>query len=343
MKKKIALAAVSLLLALIAGEITLRLLGYYGVRGADIEKLQLVDDPVVDYRRIPNLSWINNNLRYDINSQGWRDREHAFDKPAGTVRILSVGDSVTNGHGVNVEEIYTKRLERLLNSTAGATEYEVILITQGALNTEQEVHLAEVEGLRYSPDLIVLGYVLNDPAEGASLRRDRQQAHERSWIATLKEEARRSSIIHLGYRSAQRFSWAVRRSRGTSEVAGYATDDYFARLHRNPESWGRVTGAFERLERISEAVGIPVLVVIFPVLYELDSYRWADVHAQVAAAARSHGFHVLDLLDAYRDHDPEDLQVVEGDHVHPNVAGHRLAALAIESYLKERLWAAADS
>jgi lysophospholipase L1-like esterase len=338
LKLKLALAAFSIAIAFVVGEIGLRALGYYGVRGADVEKLRLVDDPVVDYRRFPDISWVSNNLRYDINSEGWRDREHELAKPPGTYRILSVGDSVTNGHGVESEEIYTRQLETLLNADPPSDlDYEVILITLGALNTEQEVHLAEAEGLRYDPDLIVVGYVLNDPAEGASLRRDRERARQRSMIEVIKEEAQRSSVIHLAYRTGQRLMWGARRAFGEAEVATYATDDYFARLHRSPDSWARVTGAFDRLERLSAETEVAVLVVVFPVLYDLESYPWAEAHGQVASAARERGFHVLDLLPAYQGHDPNDLQVVEGDHVHPNAAGHRIAAGAIERYLREQI------
>ncbi len=339
MTKKLALAGVSLVLSLLLAEVALRALGYYGVRGADIEKLQLVDDPVVDYRRVPGLSWIENNLRYDINSRGWRDREHTFEKPATTYRILSVGDSVTNGHGVNVGDIYTKQLETFLGQNPPRKlDFEVVLVTQGALNTQQEVHLVEVEGLDYDPDLIVVGYVLNDPAEGASLGRDRQRATERSALARLKGLGERSSIVHLSYRTIQQLGWLARRTLGQAEVAGYATDDYFARLHRQPHSWQRVTEAFDRLAQLTAERQLPVLLVIFPVFYELETYAWADVHAQVAEAAASRGFLVLDLLETYRGHDPNDLQVVEGDHVHPNPLGHRLAAEAIDRFLRETLW-----
>ena len=340
MKGKLLLALASLGLALAAGELALRALGYYGERGAGIEKLRLVDDPVVDYRRIPNLSWIENNLRYDINSRGWRDVEHTLAKPPSTYRILSVGDSVTNGHGVDLGEIYSKQLERLLDRDPPAPyeDAEVILITQGALNTEQEVHLVEVEGLAYRPDLILVGYVLNDPAEGASLRRDRERAQRRSAVDRLKGLGRRSSLVHLVYRAGQRLAWTARRLGGGAEVAAYATDDYFLRLHRQPRSWARVTRAFDRLRELSQRSATPVVIAIFPILHELDDYPWLEVHAQVATAASERGFHVVDLLEAYRGLDPNDLQVVEGDHVHPNPLGHRLAAEAIERHLRRNLW-----
>lgn len=339
MKARLALAAVSLLVTLLLGEVALRLSGYYGVRGAQIEKLQLVDDPVVDYRRIPNLSWIHDGRLYSINSQGWRDTEHTLDKPEGTYRILSIGDSVTNGHGIAFEEIYTKQLEANLDASPDRQhDFEVILITQGALNTEQEAYLAETEGLLYDPDLIVVGYVLNDPAEGASLRRDQERAQRATLLERVKEQAQRSSLVHLAYRSGQRLAWRLRRARGTAEVAAYATDDTFLRLHRNPKAWQRVVNGFDRLDRISTSTGIPVLVVIFPVLHDLESYAWLEVHEQVSAAAHEHGFHVLDLLPVYRGVAEGELQFVEGDHIHPGAKGHRLAAEAIETYLDQRLW-----
>ena len=113
-----------------------------------------------------------------------------------------------------------------------------------------------------------------------------------------------------------------------------ATDDYFARLHRDPESWDRVTRGLDRLARLSTEAEAPVLIVIFPVLYQLQDYPWSEIHEQVSAAARDRGFDVLDLLEIYREHDPNDLQVAEGDHVHPNALGHRLAAEAIDARLR---------
>jgi lysophospholipase L1-like esterase len=62
-------------------------------------------------------------------------------------------------------------------------------------------------------------------------------------------------------------------------------------------------------------------------------YPWTDIHARVAAAARRNGLVVVDLLSRYRE---AGFASVRADGVHPNAAGHRLAAEAIDATLKRR-------
>ncbi len=337
MGRKLLLLAASLLVALLAGELLLRAVGYYGVRGARIERIRPVDDPVLDYRRIPGTSWIYNNLRYDINRSGWRDRDYQLERPPGVFRIVVLGDSVTNGHGVEMEEIYAKVLERRLEeSRPGGLRYEVPILTLGALNSEQEVHLLEVEGLRYDPDLVVLAYVLNDPEEGASLRRDREARRHRSALRRLKELGQHSSLVHLVYRSGQRLLWRLGLALGREEVAPYVSNDYFTALHRDPTAWARVERSFDHLRELTEERQIGVVVAIFPVLHRLSDYPWAELHRQVRLAAEARGFEVLDLLGALGRHRASELQIASGDHIHPNPLGHRLAGEALYDLLLQR-------
>ena len=51
-----------------------------------------------------------------INTLGLRDRERATEKPAGTYRVVVVGDFVVYAHGVAQEEGLVAQLERLLQS-----------------------------------------------------------------------------------------------------------------------------------------------------------------------------------------------------------------------------------
>lgn len=53
---------------------------------------------------------------YLINSFGIRDKEYSFVKPRQTYRILVLGDSFTEGYGLNIEHTFSKRLEFLLNA-----------------------------------------------------------------------------------------------------------------------------------------------------------------------------------------------------------------------------------
>ena len=52
----------------------------------------------------------------EINSHGLRGPEVTYEKPTDTFRILNLGDSVTMGWGVRVEDTYGQQLESSLNN-----------------------------------------------------------------------------------------------------------------------------------------------------------------------------------------------------------------------------------
>lgn len=93
---------------------------------------------------------------FRTNSRGIRGREHAYTKPAGTRRIVVIGDSFTWGYGVSNGETYPDRLEALLPGT------DVINLGVTAYGLRQERLYLEREGVRYAPDVVVLGFCLND-------------------------------------------------------------------------------------------------------------------------------------------------------------------------------------
>lgn len=119
-----------------------------------------VDDPR-SHVHIPNSSRRIMGASVSINSKGLRDREYSYEKSEGTFRILVLGDSVTFGFGVEMERTYPKLLEKWLNES-GKRNYEVINAGVGNYNTLQELSAYELDLFRYRPDMIVLGFYLND-------------------------------------------------------------------------------------------------------------------------------------------------------------------------------------
>jgi hypothetical protein len=95
-----------------------------------------------------------------VNSTGLRDREYAVPKPAGTMRILALGDSVTYGSQVAAEESYPKLLERLFGSRV-----EVINAGVPGYSPYNERKLFESVGAAYQPDLVLVQFCLNDVAD----------------------------------------------------------------------------------------------------------------------------------------------------------------------------------
>jgi hypothetical protein len=98
-------------------------------------------------------------LRPMLNTKGYRDTEHDTHKSPGTVRILILGDSLTFGSGVADDDIYPRLLQRL-----AGPHVEVISLAQNGWGTADELAALRRDGLVYSPDIVVVGVVTNDPS-----------------------------------------------------------------------------------------------------------------------------------------------------------------------------------
>jgi lysophospholipase L1-like esterase len=101
-----------------------------------------------------------------INAQGLRDVEHAYAKPAGTTRILLLGDSVTEAVQVPLEQTFARHLEAGLRAR-GAT-VEVVNAGVVGYGTDSELLFFRGEAYRYDPDLVLLVFNLqNDVLENS--------------------------------------------------------------------------------------------------------------------------------------------------------------------------------
>jgi lysophospholipase L1-like esterase len=130
------------------------------------------DDDILPFRHAPNEASHRNfkggEIESRFNSYGFRDREHPVAKPTGVFRILGLGDSYTLGATANLEDSYLSRLEERLNRRPGDhPRVEIIKAGQARYWTEPERLLLESVGLRFQPDLILLGFTPNDVSDTA--------------------------------------------------------------------------------------------------------------------------------------------------------------------------------
>jgi len=139
--------------------------------------IRVTDSP--HYRADSELGWLpranavgKHTLRgsfdatFRTNSRGARSREIGYERTAGLRRILVLGDSFAWGHGVEDDETFASRLERLLPRT------EVVNLGVSAYGLPQEIRYFELEGRRYGPDVVVLALCSNDVSkpEGTARR-----------------------------------------------------------------------------------------------------------------------------------------------------------------------------
>ena len=106
---------------------------------------------------------VNTDLRFGRprNARGYRDLERALEKPAGTRRLVVMGDSFAWGAGIEYEDTWGQRLERGLSRRHGE-RWEVVNVALPGLGASDYAAQLAAETLAYSPDVVVLGWVLND-------------------------------------------------------------------------------------------------------------------------------------------------------------------------------------
>jgi len=251
-------------------------------------------------------------------------------KREGTFRILVVGDSFTWGSGVHPEDAYPDRLGRRLGRFEADREIEVINWSKRGWNTAQEWRSLEGRLDQLEPDLLILGYCLNDPQPDRirlDLRMSLERRRPRSGLGIWTYE--RSRVFQLVY---GRFENTRQRR---------ASLDYYTGLYEE-DAPGRAAQleTFAKWKNEMLRRRIPMVLVIFPIFdSQLDSsYLYAHLHEQMTDLGRELEIPVLDLLPTYAGVDGRRLAVEPFTDSHPNELAHRMATDAIlESLLEQQL------
>jgi len=114
-----------------------------------------------------------------INNQGFRGPDFTIEKPAGVVRILTLGASSTFGYADRDDETYPHYLqERLDRDAPPGRRYEVINFAIPHASTANIVAMLRAEGWALEPDVLTFYEGINDSKEaildrayGSGLRR----------------------------------------------------------------------------------------------------------------------------------------------------------------------------
>lgn len=337
MLKNLAALCISLVLTFLVGELVLRGLGYRGEVGWEMADLVKVNDPVLTYRLKPDSTTFAGDVVYQLNRNGFRGDNHTYMKED-RARLLVIGDSVAFGYKVRFEEVFSQQLEQLLAARYNESRVEVITLAMPGLNTLQEGHLLVTEGSKYDPDLIVVAYSLNDAEAGIAFSDEKKTCRIEliglPFPCALKTSLKRSALLYFVKDRVDQLMWRVGVG-DEDDVYHSIGSDYFNGLYRDERQWREhVVSGFETIGAFSRERNIPVVVVIFPVMYDFKTYKWEWIHERVKQEAKRHSFQVVDLLDDFKQYPVDSVRVERGDFVHPNGLGHRLAAVAVERALQ---------
>ncbi len=266
------------------------------------------------------------NQKYvSLNSDKMRDREFTFEKPNGTIRIAVVGDSITFGSGVkDVNNVYSKLLENKLNNNS-RTNFEVLNFGVPGYNSDDELEIVKDKVMKYHPDVIIIGYVLNDLENvDPKLQKETAINLEVPYIGFVLRNS-----IYTYYYFESRLNRAM-ENLGLKKNYVFLLNEYFA-SEKNKEI---NRGYYEQIKNIANKNKVKVALVYFPMIVDFKPYPLESSQIYVKEVAKENGFYFIDILEAYQDHKPQDLVVNKYD-AHPNELGHQLAAEQIYEKLME--------
>ena len=112
----------------------------------------------------------------EINSKGLRDREYSYEKQEGVFRILLLADSFGAAMQVPLETAFHSVLERGLNENPALPAVDVINAGYPGWGTAQQTLFYRHEGSKYSPDLVLVAFFVNDVIDNYRWARKRRRS-----------------------------------------------------------------------------------------------------------------------------------------------------------------------
>jgi len=290
----------------------------------------------------------------EINDLGIRG--HAPD-PAldgdGGLRVVCLGDSFTFGWGVEDPDTYPVRLEATLRAAreaAGAGPAEVLNVGLPGYNTWQEHRLYEKLVRPMAPDVVVIGWYLNDldplsyGVTGTLAPLDHPLAGTALldyWVRKLRKRYPKFEFEGFDQAAAQELKPFYDQNRPLVEHnSGHPEARRY--VERNLADLGAL------LDDVLADGAVPVLV-IFPSVGQVDALKAtraddpaekyaadraviARIQADLTAFTEARGVAVVDLLDDFMDSEVRPYGDV--DQSHPSVHGYGITAARVAEALE---------
>jgi lysophospholipase L1-like esterase len=310
-----------------------------------------ISDPQLGWRMRPHTTAPWGGVQVTTNGKGLYGPEVSYARTPSTPRLLFLGDSVTFGHRLpRYSQGYPFRIEALLED-ALQKDVETVNAGVGGYSPWQYRIFLEREGLKYRPDMIIVGFVLNDVTEKFELRQfggTGQGFQLRSSYSSVIDRFRHNSALCTVVRRLNarlHFGADVHKGAVAHEVA--SVED----LARSPESsrvryaWSITIGNLAKLAEVCAKHDIPLAIVLFPFAFQLEDAKTlaAPQHTLVSWCAAER-IPCLDLLPLMADYlrsgqkSPASLFI---DHDHLTAHGCEVAARFVVMWLRtqETLWA----
>ena len=349
--RKLAIAVSSVAVFLVLAELGARLAESGPMSLYDSSPYAKDPDGVLPHVHKPDFRGRWDSTWYETNGRGWRGPELPATKPAGEFRILALGDSCTFGKGVLEQETWPRALEAELSRDLPAgRSVRVVNLGVNGYATRDYVHVFETDGRDLQPDLVVVGYNINDfpnPVRSADNKvfhaaggEDNLRAKLRRWMGPkLRDELNRLAI----YRFARATYYDMSRERDYAQMEAIAKSKSSADVEGLDQGFEREEALIRRLVDGAAQVEARVVFFLFPyesMVYLADSDRGPEERVREMTADL--GVPYVDVASAFREEahatQPPRRLFVRGDRYHPNAAGYRLTAATLAGALRGLRW-----
>lgn len=294
----------------------------------------------------------------ETNSLGYRNPDIG---PKKNTRILFLGDSVTFQDYLNEEQTFVRLVEK--QAAANGKEWQTINAGVGAISLKTELAILLESGLALKPDVVVLGFYLNDfqDSKGVSIVR-LPPLLENSWFAYhLLQLAQTSADQNDHMDKPDIVAWQKafeadktfgkgnfnQDPQAFNQLLLDSFSDYGAAW--SPQSWNYMMPLFEELKHLSQDHHFKLVIVGFPVYPQVYTEFVDDYpQQQLKRIGEELDIPVLDLLPAFRAealrlrdpsmyHSPEIFHDLFYDQCHHTAAGSELVAKQVYEFLEKNL------
>ena len=265
-----------------------------------------VPSRTLGYEMVPN------SKRLETNSLGMKDRERTKDKAAGIYRIICLGDSTTaNSDYVNI-------LERLLNEKEAEGEFEVWNCGVMGYNTAQYCQALEEKWLKYNPDMVIVGFCLNDFDTTPLVIREHNQL---IGYFPYREILPEVNPFLLRYSALYRF---------------IIMKLFFSKGEHYNDAIKQVRLSLRETKRLLAAKDVRFLIVILGIVERMEDSRWRENYMEIKKIIKDYHIESLDIVPLFEKNGPETLRwLIQNDKIHFNKKGSQIVAEAIYPYLKQ--------
>jgi hypothetical protein len=328
-------------------------------------------DPVAGklFKADEEVHWTNHAefwVRERVNSLGFLDREPVIPKPAGTFRILVLGDSFVEAKQVPIAKKVQVLLEQKLRAAFPGRAIDVVAMGYSGIGQSAELSFYEAFGARLQPDLVIALVVSNDFANNSavieSIRYGWHPRHppamfydadletqevrridiDMDWTKYIMHKATANAEMDYTARTAilRRDPAIARLLEGWPEDSVMTVDALFCTDSPLPlvrQADANTRYAFRQLAELGKRDGFNVLVVaaenVTTLCQEMSTTPNGLMH-RLRAATDAAGLELYDLYPAFAALGNPEAGRFPLDR-HWNETGHALAAAAIAEYLRQ--------